>query len=130
MEKVAINKKQEILALSLSILRLCPLYLKYHRNKATVAIEWEKEKSKVTLTYTHHEILLYKVEGVVNKEDDKLFISLELLEAPKLTDEEQNILRTMRVMTDFYELLGVITRKTWMNNQNEDDTDFKVKRSF
>jgi len=118
------------MALTLSILRLCPLYLRYEYCKAEVYLEWDKPNNSVVLHYKHHGILCYSVQAKVYKEDNKAKTKLEIVPIRSHDVLEKEVLKNYKVMTDFYQLMGVITRTVWQNNADLDDTDKSAVRNF
>lgn len=131
-EKVVISKKHEIMALTLSILRLCPLYLYYSANKAKVQFEWDRPASKVVVSYYFNEVLVYLVEAHVYKDKGKGDVRIELkhLPIPEHTSEQAKMLKCSNVITALYNLMGVITRKVWQNNGDVEDTEDRCIRSY
>lgn len=129
-ERIKITKQQEILALTIGILRLCPLYLKYNYLDAQVCFDWAEDRTKVTLSYYHSGVLCYKVEALPYKEDELIQMRLTLLEVPELTEDQQQLLKRKTVITDFYNILGVICRKVFMNNGDLSDKPGTVVRTF
>lgn len=131
MENLGMNKEQEIMALTLSILRLCPLYLKYEYKKARVEFEWDKPNNSVTVKYYHHDLLCYTVVAHVYKESDTAKVRLTYHPLSDATGEETwAALKGTTVMMDFYQLMGVITRAVWQNNREETDCDRIAVRDY
>ncbi|MNG47015.1 hypothetical protein D3C79_48820 [compost metagenome] len=128
--RIKITKNEEVLALTLGILRLGPLYLKYDYLDAQVCFDWAEDRKSVTLSYYHSGVLCYKVEGRPYKEDDLIQMRLTLLEIPELTEDQKLLLSRKTIITDFYNLLGVICRKVYMNNGDLSDTPTSVVRTF
>ena len=124
------NKKEEMLVLSLNLLRLGPLYRWYTFNQARVHLEWDKPNNSVTLNYFHHEIHCYSVKVDVYKEDDVAKAKLTHLEVPRWTPPEQKLLGNKNTTKDFYQLLGVISRTVWENNATTEDTATCCVRDF
>ena len=118
------------MALTLAILKIGPLYLKYHYLEATVTFEWPEDRKSVIVTYIHSGVTCYQVKASPFKAEDLLLMRLEMLPIPAHTDEERESLKRKTIVTDFYNLLGVITRKTFQNNGDMTDTQQVVIRQF
>jgi hypothetical protein len=131
-EKVVISKKHEMLALTLSILRLCPLYLFYRYDRAKVGLEWDRPANTVVVTYWYNEVLMYRVKAYVHQNADKEKVEIDLrhMYVPDHTPEELALLKGMTIITAFYNLMGVITRVTWQNNREAEDTEDSCTRQY
>lgn len=119
-----------MLALTLAILRLSPLYRKYAYLQAEVKLDWAEDRRSVTLSYLHSGITCYEVKGEPYKEEDRLLMRLSIIPVPEHTEEQVAVLKCKSVITDFYNLLGVITRIVFQNGPELTDTPTVVSRMF
>lgn len=124
------TKNEEILALTSAILHLNPLYLKYTYIGAQVRFDWDTDRKWVTVSYYHNDILCYQVKAVPFRGEELLHMRLTVLGVPAHTEEQTHLLRTKTVITDFYNLLGVIARTVFQNNGDVTDTQTEVVRPF
>lgn len=128
--RLKMTKNEEILALTSGILRIGALYQKYTYIAAQVCFDWAEDHKSVTVSYLHHDILCYQVKAEPHKEEELLVMRFTILPVGQHTEDQAERLKGKTIMTDFYNLLGVITRTVFQNNADPRDTQDVVVRPF
>lgn len=128
--RLKMTKNEEILALTSGILHVGALYRKYAFIDAQVCFDWAEDRKSVTVSYLHNEILCYQVKAEPYKEEELLVMRLTMLPVGQHTEDQAERLRGKTIVTDFYNLLGVITRTVFQNNADPRDTQTQVIRPF
>lgn len=128
--RLKMTKNEEILALTSGILHIGPLYRKYTYIAAQVCFDWAEDRKSVTVSYLHNDILCYQVKAEPYKEEELLVMRLTMLPVGQHTEDQVNTLKGKTIVTDFYNLLGVITRTVFQNNADQRDTQEVVVRPF
>ena len=116
---------EDVLALTVAILRLHPNYLKYRVADYEVELKWAEDRKSVEVFYKLHEVVIFAVKAAVTKKDDTLKLSAELV--PVVRPEN---LHVRHAVDTLYLLLQVITKINFENDKELEDTDESVTRNW
>lgn len=114
---------EDVLALTVAILRLQPNYLKYRVADYEVELKWAEDRKSVEVFYKLHEVVIFAVKATVAKQDDRIKLSATLV--PVARPEN---LHARHAVDTLYLLLQVITKINFENDKELEDTDESITR--
>lgn len=116
---------EEILALTLAILRLVPNYQKYRVGDYGVELKWAEDRKSIEVFYTFNDVVIFANKANVFKKEDSIKICVETV-----TVMEPPNLHHRHAVDTLYLLLPSIARKNFQNDRELDDTKEVVERNW
>lgn len=116
---------EEILALTLAILRLLPNYQKYRIGDYEVELKWSADRKSVEVFYKFNDIVIYGVKAAVFEHEDRPKLSMEMVPVFKSSGLHQR-----HTVDTLYLLLPSIARKNFQNDRELDDTKEVITRNW